>query len=163
MIVRIAGLALAVGYAAAIGWLYSSQPQTRAEALGGLAAAVGTYRADAAALQQGLTFFRQDQFAEARSAFERADPAHRDAQTQFYVAYSFYREGWGRFHNDDRLFKQGLEAVERAIQASPDHRVAVDDATLGMRTSDELKAELERGLKRELSDFNPLRVIAPRK
>jgi len=163
VIVRVAGLLLSIAYAAIIGWLYVSQPQNRAEALGGLAAVVGTYRIDAAAFQQGLEFFRQDQFIEARSAFERADPAHRDAQTQFYVAYTFYREGWGRLYNDDRLFKQGLEALTRAIEAAPDRRVAVEDQTLGMRTSDELKAELERGMTRDASDLNPMRVFAPRK
>jgi len=163
VIVRVAGLLLSIAYAAIIGWLYVSQPQNRAEALGGLAAVVGTYRIDAAAFQQGLEFFRQDKFIEARSAFERADPAHRDAQTQFYVAYTFYREGWGRLYNDDRLFKQGLEALTRAIEAAPDRRVAVEDQTLGMRTSDELKAELERGMTRDASDLNPMRVFAPRK
>jgi len=163
LIVRLAGLAITLAYAAAIGWLYVSQPQTRAEAIGGLAAVVGTYRVDPAAFQQGLDFFRQDKFAEARSAFERADPAHRDAQTQFYIAYTFYREGWGRLYNDDRLFKQGLEAVTRAVDVAPGRRVAVDDAALGMRTSDELKAELERGLRRDGSDLNPMRVFEPRK
>ena len=161
--VRIVGLALAILYAAIIGWLYVSQPRNRAEALGGLAAVVGTYRIDPVAFQEGLAFFRQDKFAEARSAFERADPAHRDAQTQFYIGYSFYREGWGRIYNDDRLFKLGLDAVTRAIEVAPGHRVGVDDQTLGMRSGDELKAELERGLRREASDFNPMRVFEPRK
>jgi len=65
-------------------------------------------------------------------------------------------------HND-RLFKLGLEALTRAIEAAPDRRVAVEDQTLGMRTSDELKAELERGMTRDASDLNPMRVFAPRK
>jgi hypothetical protein len=160
---RLVGLGLAILYAAIIGWLYASQPQNRAEALGGLAAVVGTYRIDAVAFQEGLAFFRQDKFAEARSAFERSDPAHRDAQTQFYIAYSFYREGWGRIYNDDRLFKLGLDAVTRAIDVAPGHRVVVNDQTLAMRSGDELKAELERGLRREASDFNPMRVLEPRK
>ena len=96
MLLRAAGLAFSVLYASVIVWLYASQPQTRAEALGGLAATVGAYRIDTQAFEEGLGFFRRDMFAEARMAFERADPAHRDARTQFYLAYSFYREGWGR-------------------------------------------------------------------
>jgi hypothetical protein len=163
VIVRLGGLALSAGYAAVIAWLYVSQPQNRAEALGGLAAAVGTYRVDAVAFQEGLAFFRQDKFPEARTALLRADPARRDATTQFYIAYAFYREGWGRIYSDDRLFKQGLDAVARAIETAPEQRVIVDDPTLGMRSSDELKAELERGLRRDASDFNPMRVLAPRK
>ena len=163
MLLRAAGLAFSVLYASVIVWLYASQPQTRAEALGGLAATVGAYRIDTQAFEEGLGFFRRDMFAEARMAFERADPAHRDARTQFYIAYSFYREGWGRLYSDDALFKQGMEAVERAIAVAPSGRVIVDDTQLGMRSSDELKAELERGLRRDASDFNPLRVFDQRK
>ena len=160
---RVAGVLLSIGYAALIVWLYVSQPQTGAEAIGGLAAGVGAYRIDQQAMDDGLRFFRADQFPEARMAFERADPAHRDAGTQFYVAYSFYREGWGRMYNDDRLFQQGLEAVNRAIALAPDNRLVVADENLGMRTAEELKAELQRGLRREVSDLNPLRVLEPRK
>jgi hypothetical protein len=161
--VRAAGLAFSVLYAAVVVWLYASQPQTGAEAIGGLAATVGAYRVDVQAFEEGLAFFRRDMFAEARMAFARADPAKRDARTQFYIAYSFYREGWGRLYNDDALFKQGLEAVDRAIAVAPSGRVMVDDTQLGMHSSDELKAELERGLRREASDFNPLRVFDDRK
>jgi hypothetical protein len=161
--VRAAGLAFSLLYAALIVWLYASQPQTGAEAFGGLAATVGAYRVDAQAFEEGLAFFRRDMFDEARMAFARADPAKRDARTQFYIAYSFYREGWGRLYSDDALFKQGVEAVDRAIAAAPSGRVIVDDTQLGMHSSDELKAELERGLRREASDFNPLRVFDQRK
>jgi hypothetical protein len=161
--VRIAGLVMSMGYAAVIVWLYASQPQTGAEALGGLAATVGAYRVDEQAFADGLRFFRADQFPEARMAWERADPAHRDGRTQFYVAYSFYRQGWGRFASDDELFAQGLAAVNRAIEIAPANRLVVEDDTLAMRSAEELKVELERGMRREPSDFNPLRVFEPRK
>lgn len=161
--VRLAGLVMSGAYAAAIVWLYVSQPQTRAEALGGLASTVGVYRVDQQALADGMAFFRQDKFAEARMAFERADPARRDPLTQFYLAYSFYRQGWGRLYNDDALFKQGREAVNRAIAVAPGHRLVVDDQSLGLRSADELKAELERGMRRDASDLNPLRVFETRK
>jgi len=161
--VRAAGFVMSVAYAAVIVWLYTSQPQTRAEAVGGLAATLGAYRVDQQALDAGLAFFRDDKFAEARLAFDRADPARRDALTQFYVAYSYYREGWGRVYSDDKLFKAGLDAVNRAIEVAPDRRLVVDDGALQMHSSEELKIELERGLKREASDFNPLRVFGSRK
>lgn len=161
--VRIAGLVFSIAYAIVIVWVYASQPQTRAEALGGLAASVGAYRINEQAFQDGLAFFRADKFAEARMAFERADTAHRDARTQFYIAYSYYREGWGRLYSDDELYKRGLDAVNRAIALAPGNRLVVEDDTLGLRSADELKAELERGLRREASDFNPLRVFDRRK
>ena len=161
--IRAAGLTFSVAYAGLIVWLYAAQPQNVAEVTGGLAAGIGAYRVDPQALADGLTFFRRDQFEEARAAFQRADPAQRDALTQFYIAYSYYREGWGRFYNDDVLFGKGLEAVDRAIALAPDHRIVVDDAGLGLRTADELRAELRRGMTRDVSDLNPMRVFGTRK
>src|SRR3954453_15756448 len=146
----------------AIGWLYARQPQTVAEMTGALTASVGAYHVDADAFRRGLEFFHGAQFDAARLAFERADPAQQDPKTQFYVAYSYYRQGWGRVYNDDALFREALQALDRAVAAAPGRRVAVDDTTLGLRSSDELRAELERGITRELSDLNPMRVFRPR-
>ena len=161
--VRAIGLAFAVGYATFIGWLYLTQPQSAGDVAAGVAAGIGAYRVDRKAFDDGVELFKRDQFAAARSALERADPARLDPQTQFYVAYSYYREGWGRLYQDDELFAQGLEAVNRAIGRAPGGRIVVDDPDLQMRSGDELKAELEAGLRRELSDFNPARLTRPRK
>src|ERR1044071_5219955 len=109
--VRGIGLALALGYAAFIAWLYVQQPQSAAELTGGLSARIGAYRVDAQAFDEGLQLFKRDQFVAARSPVECAGPARQDARTQFYIAYSFYRHGWGRFHSDDMLFREGLDAV----------------------------------------------------
>jgi len=160
--VRLSGLATSLLYAALIVWLYASQPQTVAEVTGGLTATIGAYRIDGQSFDDGRSFFRKDQFQEARAAFQRADPAQRDARTQFYIAYSFYRQGWGRVYNDDALFTQGLEAVERAIALAPNQRLVVDDPELGVRTGDELRAELQRGLTHDASDLNPLRLFRRR-
>ncbi|HVD93913.1 MAG TPA: hypothetical protein VNC21_16570 [Vicinamibacterales bacterium] len=161
--IRGAGLVLAIAYAVVIAWLYASQPQTVAQVTGGFASMVGAYRIDAQAFDDGLKFFRRDQFPEARSAFARADSAERDARTQFYIAYSYYREGWGRVYNDDVLFGRGIVAVDKAIAVAPGGRLVVDDADLRMHSADELRAELQRGVTREASDFNPLKVFRTRK
>jgi hypothetical protein len=161
--VRAAGLALVVAYGAFIVSVYVRQPQTVAEVTGGLAASVGAYAIDRQAFQDGLAFFRRDAFDAARSAFARADPARRDPEVQFYVAYSYYRQGWGRLYSDDTLFGAGLETVNRAIALTPGGRLVVNDPDLQMQTADELKAELEAGLRRESSDLNPLRVFRSRK
>ena len=108
-------------------------------------------------------FSDADQFEAAVSAFERADSAKRDARTQFYIAYAFYRRGWGRFYHDDAWFTKGLETVNRAIAVAPNGRIVVEDPTLQMHSGDELKAELEAGLRRDLSDLNPLRLFRGRK
>ena len=162
-LVRGAGLVATIAYAAAIGWLYVTQPQTVAQVTGGFASAVGAYRIDQQAFEDGRRFFRAGQFPEARAAFARADTAERDARTQFYVAYTYYREGWGRLYNDDVLFAKGLAAVDKAIGLAPDGRLVVDDVDLQMRSADELRAELQRGLTREADDFNPLKIFRTRK
>jgi len=161
--IRVAGLVFSLAYAALIVWLYVAQPQTVAEVTGGLSAGVGAYKVNTQAFEDGLAFFRRDQFEECRAAFQRADPAQRDALTQFYIAYSYYRQGWGRVYNDDVLFGKGLESVDRAISLAPGNRLVVDDKNLGMRTGDELRAELQRGLTHDASDLNPIRVLGTRK
>lgn len=162
-VIRALGLAGSLLYAGFIIWLYATGPSTIAEVTGGVAAGFNAYQADEQSFQEGLRLFRQDGFEAARTAFDRADPARRDSRVQFYVAYSYYRQGWGRLWNDDALFKKGLEALDRAVKADPSGRVAVNDGNLGMMTSDELRAELESGLRRDTSDYNPLRVMRKRK
>jgi tetratricopeptide (TPR) repeat protein len=161
--IRGAGLGLMLAYALFIGWLFVRQPATLAEVTGGLSSAAGIYHVDAQAFEDGLRYFRNDQFVEARAAFARADPALRDALTQFYVAYAFYRQGWGRLYSDDALYRQGLEAIDRAIALAPGGRLVIEQPGQQIRTADELRAELEAGLRRETSDFNPLRVFSERK
>jgi hypothetical protein len=161
--IRGAGLVLACAYAAFIAWLYIRQPQTIAQVTGGLTAAVGAYRIDEQAFADAQRFFNADQFDAARAAFGRADPAVRDARTQFYIAYTFYRQGWGRLYHDDALYREGIEAVDRAVALSPGGRLVVDDPALQMHTPDELKSELEAGIRRDASDFNPLRLLRERK
>jgi hypothetical protein len=160
---RILGLILTVAYASFIGWLYFRQPQTLAQVTGGLTSAVGVYHIDERAFADAQEFFARDRFVEARAAFARADPAVRDARTQFYIAYSYYRQGWGRLYHDDELYREGVTAVDRAIALADGGRLIVDDPALQIHTADELKAELVAGLTREPSDFNPMRLLNQRK
>jgi len=161
--IRTAGLGLTIAYAGLLGWLFASQPASLAEATGGLAAGVGAYRVDPQAFDDGLRYFRNDQFVEARAALARADPARRDALTQFYIAYSYYREGWSRMRHDDTAYAEGLKALDRAIAVAPEGRIVVDDPRLQMHSADELRAELVAGQTTDASDFNPLRLFRGRK
>ncbi len=162
-LIRGTGLIAAGAFAAFIAWLHVTQPRTFAQVTGGIASSVGAYHIDQQAFDDGLRFFRRDQFVEARAAFARADPAERDARTQFYIAYAYYRQGWGRLYSSDELFAPGLKAVDKAIAVAPAGRVVVDDPDLQMHTADELKAELQRGMERDISDFNPMRLFRKRK
>jgi hypothetical protein len=160
--IQIIGLALSAVYAVAIIWLYATEPRDFKEVATGAQVAAGTYQVDQEKFNAALTLFRREQFRAARDEWQRADSAQSDPKTQFYIAYSFYREGWGRVYHDQILFKQGVEAINRAIALSPSP-LTVDDENLQMRTAAELKAELEQGTERTWGDVNPLKVLRTRK
>jgi hypothetical protein len=160
--VQILGLAITFLYAALIVWLYATEPRSFREVATGAQVATGTYQVDQEKFNAALALFRREQFRAARDEWQRADPAQSDPKTQFYIAYAFYREGWGRVYYDQNLFNQGLAAVNRAIALSP-VPLTIDDENLQMRTAPELKAELEQGTERTWSDLNPVEVIRKRK
>lgn len=162
-IIQTIGIVWTLALAAFIIWLYSVAPRSVTEVATGASVAAGTYQVDEARFNEALALFRRGQYAAARDEWMRADPAQRDARTQFYIAYAFYRQGWGRVYNDDALFQQGLEAANRAVSLSPDKTLTIDDSDLQIHTAAELKVELEGGLERSLGDFNPLRVLRERK
>jgi len=157
------GILTTLLYGAVIAWLYATAPRSLEEVATGVRVAAGSYQIDQARFDAALRLFRAEQFRAARDEWGRADPAQRDARTQFYVAYAFYREGWGRVYKDDALYRQGLDAVNRAIAASPSAPLTVADPLLQMHTAAELKAELEKGGERQWGDLNPLKMLEPRK
>lgn len=170
--IQILGICLTIVYGLFVAWLYVAAPksleelptkaqQTIERATTTAQVMTNTYEIDQAKFNEGLTAFRQDNFVVARDAFAKADTERRDAKTQFYVAYSFYRQGWGRVSNDDALFRQGLEAVKRVTEL--DNNFKSDDANLQLKTPIELKTELEQGLQVTIEDFNPLKVLRERK
>ena len=105
-LIQILGLAVTVVYAVAIVWLYATEPRSFKEVATGAQVAAGTYQVDQQKFESALALFRRDQFRAARDEWQRADPAQSDPNTQFYIAYSFYREGWGRVYYYQDLFKQ---------------------------------------------------------
>jgi hypothetical protein len=54
-----------------------------------------------------------------------------------------------------------MEAVNQAITINPMFKT--EDENLTMKTSQELKAELQKGLEVTVEDFNPLKVVRERK
>ena len=162
-LIQSAGIAWTLLYAAFIVWLYATEPRTFTEATTQASVAAGTYTVDQARFVAARELFRREQYRAARDEWMRADPATRDARTQFYIAYAFYREGWGRLYNDDALFRQGLEAVARAINLSPAGALKVEDPELKIHSAAELKAELQQGAESSLGDLNPLKIVRERK
>ena len=170
--IQILGLVVTLLYGVFVIFLYAAEPRSIEEisikAKSTVENAVtkgqvitGTYKIDEGKFNEGIQAFRRDNFIAARDSFERADPEKRDPKTQFYIAYTFYRQGWGRISNDDALFKQALESVERVSLLDPNFRS--DDANLQLRTPAELRNELEEGVKITADDFNPLRLVRERK
>jgi tetratricopeptide (TPR) repeat protein len=160
-IIQSTGILLTILYGAFIIWLYWTEPKTIAEIPAKATVTVGTYEINREKFDEGLRLFRAENYRAARENFSQADPEKRDARTQFYVAYSFYREGWGRTWNDDNLFRQGLETANKAIALDPNFKS--DDADLKLKTAVELKTELEQGVERSWDDLNPLKVLRERK
>jgi LPS O-antigen subunit length determinant protein (WzzB/FepE family) len=158
-LIRSLGIIWTILYSALIVWLYAAQPATFRELTTQASVAVGAYQINDQGFNSALELFRREQFAAARSEFNRADPARRDARTQFYIAYSLYREGWGRVRSDKNLMQQALDAVNLAITLAPNNELKVDDPNLQLHTTVELKAEIERELARTISDYNPLKIL----
>lgn len=170
--IQIFGILATVIYGAFVVFLYAAEPRSIEEisikAKSTVENAVtkgqvitGTYEIDQVKFKEGLTAFRNDNFIAARDAFERADPEKRDPKTQYYIAYSYYRQGWGRISNDDALFKQALDSLARVSMLDPNFRS--DDANLQLRTPAELRNELEEGMRITADDFNPMKLVRERK
>lgn len=169
---QVFGIVLTAVYGLFVAWIYVAAPKSLEElpakaqetierATATAQVITNTYEIDQAKFNEGLTAFRADNFIVARDNFEKADTEKRDAKTQFYIAYSFYRQGWGRVSNDDELFKKGLEQMKRVELL--DKNFKSDDANLQLKTPVELKNEFEEGLKVTASDFNPLKLVRERK
>lgn len=170
--IQILGIAATLLYGVFVIFLYAAEPRSLEEISSKAIETVqnaatkgqviaGTYEIDQAKFAEGLNAFRQDNFVAARDSFARADPEKRDAKTQFYIAYSFYRQGWGRVTNDDALFQQAIETLDRVAMLDRDFRS--DDANLLLKTPAELRTELNEGLQVTADDFNPLKVFRERK
>lgn len=153
------GIAWTLIYAAFVVWLYTTAPRTLQELRTQASATVGAYQIDQARFDSALELFHREQYAAARTEWQQADPAERDARTQFYIAYAFYREGWGRVYNDEELFRRGLDAVKRANSLAPDAPLKVDDPDLRLHTAAELQAEFEAELARGWGALNPVRLL----
>lgn len=162
-LIEIIGLVWAIVYATAIIWVYATEPRSLREVATNTQIVAGVYEVNQEKFNNGLELFRRDQFRAARDEWAGADPAQKDARTQFYIAYAFYREGWGRTYYDDALFKEGINAVARAINLAPNGSLTVDDPNLQIHTVAELKVELEEGAEKSWSDLNPLGIFRKRK
>lgn len=169
---QVFGIVLTAVYGLFVAWIYVAAPksleelpakaqQTIERATTTAQVITNTYEIDQAKFNEGLTAFRADNFIVARDNFEKADTEKRDAKTQFYIAYSFYRQGFGRVSNDDALFKQGLDQINRVIAL--DKNFKSDDGNLQLKNPVELRNEFEEGLKVTADDFNPLKLMRERK
>ncbi len=170
--IHILGIVLTIIYGLFVIFVYATEPRSLEEITIRAGETVdnvvnkgqiltGTYEIDKTKFNEGLQAFRADNFLLARDRFIAADPERRDANTQFYIAYSYYRQGWGRVSNDDELFTKGLAEVKRMQLLNPDFRST--DENLQIKTAVELQNEFEEGLRVTASDFNPLRVFRERK
>jgi hypothetical protein len=149
-------------YAALILRVYMQRPASLPEMAASLTTVVRAYQIDRERFEQGRRFFRNDQFVEARDAFAHADPGRQDPTVQFYIAYTYLRQGWGHVYSDDSLFAAGKAALDHARQLAPGGTITVDDPNLKLHTAEEMAAEFDRGMTRDLSDLNPAKLFRER-
>jgi hypothetical protein len=170
--IQILGIAVSAVYFGFVAFLYFAEPRSLADISTKAASTLqdvtnkgqvitGTYQVDPAKFAEALRLFHQDNFVAARDVFEKADPERRDAATQFYIAYTFYRQGWGRISNDDELFAAGLKQLDRVDELDPNF-VATDD-DLKLKRPAELRHEFEEGMRVTLDDLNPAKLVRERK
>lgn len=171
-VIQIVGTVAAAVYFVFIAFLYLAEPRSLADistkAVTTVTDAVtkgtviaGTYEIDKAKFNEALGLFRQDNFVAARDVFQKADPERRDAATQYYIAYTYYRQGWGRVSNDDELFAAGLKQLD-IVDRLDANFIATDD-DLKLKRPAELRHELEEGMRVTADDFNPLKLVRERK
>src|SRR5258708_28213762 len=114
-IIQITGMVWTLVYASIVVWIYATEPRSFKEVATNSQVAVGTYEINQERFNNALALFRRDQFRAARDEWAGADPAQKDPRTQFYIAYAWYREGWGRVYYHNAFLRPGLEAVHLPI------------------------------------------------
>jgi hypothetical protein len=170
--IQILGTVVSLVYFGLIAFLYLAEPRSLGDVTTKAAATIqnaatkgtvlaGTYEVDQVKFDEALRLFRQDNFVAARDEFQKADPEQRDARTQYYISYSYYRQGWGRVSNDDELFAAGLKQLNAVDRLDPNF--VSTDADLKLQRPAELRHEFEEGLRITAGDFNPLKLVRERK
>jgi hypothetical protein len=170
--IQMLGIVVSAVYFVFIAFLYLAEPRSLADISTKAASSIqdvttkgqviaGTYQVDWTKFAEGLRLFRQDNFIAARDVFQKADPERRDANTQYYIAYTYYRQGWGRISDDGELFGAGLKQLDVVDQIDPNY-VATDD-DLKLKRPAELRHEFEEGMRVTIDDFNPMRLVRERK
>jgi len=157
-LIQSVGIAWTILFAVFIIWIYATEPRNLKDVTSSAGSAVGTYQIDQPKFDAALEMFKNKNYAAARDEFERADPGRRDFRTQFYIAYSFYRDGCNWLRGDDTLYKQGMEAINRAIALVPEgsnYEVNDEGVDIELHKPAELKAELEEGLTTSWGDLVP--------
>lgn len=152
------GIMWTILFAAFIIWIYATEPRNLKDVAVGTRVVTGQYQVNKANFDAALVLFKNGNYPAARIEFERADPKHLDFDTQFYLAYSFYREGCNWLRGDDTLYKQGMEAINRAIALVPEgehHVISGEGVGIELHTPAELKTELEEGLTVSWGDLLP--------
>ncbi|MEZ5307380.1 MAG: hypothetical protein R2684_09570 [Pyrinomonadaceae bacterium] len=155
----------------AVVWIYAVAPknfvdlsikarQSVASAVNKTRVVTNTYQIDQKNFQEGIAAFRGENYILARDRFLASDPEKRDAKVQYYIAYSLYRQGWGRISNDDELFEKALAQLETVKGIDPDYRA--EDPDLKLKRPAELEDELKEGLRVTAGDFNPFKLVRER-
>lgn len=153
--IQLTGIILALVYGVMIVWFYVRQPRSFAEIKMQAAVEMNAYSIKQENFDEAVRQFNQGHYQAAIDQFNLADPAQQDAASQFYVAYSYYLLGRGKFADDDQLFRLGLAAVDRCLAVAPNHIYQSDRQDLEIKNAGQLRVRFQEGLEVTPSDFNP--------
>jgi hypothetical protein len=153
---QITGIMLTILYGASILWLYVRQPRSLEEIKTQAAVEANLYSVKKENFDEALKQFNAAQYAVAIEQFKLADTAERDPASQFYIAYSYYMLGRGRFSDDDEMFRKGLAAVELCLANAPNQIYESERSDLQIRSAAALRERFKDGLAVTPADFNPL-------
>jgi hypothetical protein len=153
---QITGIILTILYGVSILWLYVRQPRTLEEIKTQAAVEVNVYSVKKENFDEAIRQFNAAQYAIAIDQFKQADSAERDPATQFYIAYSYYMLGRGRFNDDDEMFRKGLAAVELCLANAPNRIYETERTDLEIKSAAALSERFKEGLEVTPADFNPL-------
>ncbi|MEW6127177.1 MAG: hypothetical protein AB1757_09070 [Acidobacteriota bacterium] len=162
-ITQIIGIIVAIVYSIVIIWLYVRQPRSFAEIKTQAAVEANIYSVKQENFDEALKQFNTGHYEVAIAQFKLADPAQRDALTQFYIAYGYYLLGRGRISDDDELFRQGLAAIDKCLAVAPNNIFVIDRADFEIKNAGELRARFHEGLAVTPSDFNPFNWFKSKK
>ena len=132
------------------------------EVTGSLTSSVGVYRIDRREVRCRASLLPPGSVRRGPRRVRAGRPGRQDPTVQFYTAYSYLRQGWGRVYDDDALSRRQGDARRAPGSCAPHGTIVDRRRALKLHSAEELDAEFDRGLTHGVADLNPMRLLRER-